>query len=80
MEGDSSEVSNSAIMEMLKEMSLRQAMFQNEVTKRLDDMHGYNVTRFDHLQNQVDELIKQQTSVDHYLNPDPNPDGMNEDH
>jgi hypothetical protein len=79
MEGDSSEVSNSAIMEMLKEMSLRQAMFQNEVTKRLDDMHGYNVTRFDHLQNQVDELIKQQTSVDHYLNPDPNPDGMNED-
>jgi hypothetical protein len=79
MEGDSSEVSNSAIMEMLKEMSLRQAMFQNEVTKRLDDMHGYNVTRFDHLQNQVDELIKQQTSVDHYLNPNLNPDGMNED-
>ncbi|WJX57309.1 hypothetical protein P8452_42881 [Trifolium repens] len=79
MEGDYSEVSNSAIMEMLKEMSLRQAMFQNEVTKRLDDMHGYNVTRFDHLQNQVDELVKQQTSVDHYLNPDPNPDGMNED-
>jgi hypothetical protein len=79
MEGDSPEVSNGAIMEMLKEMSLRQAMFQNEVTKRLDDIHGYNVTRFDHLQNQVDELIKQQTSVDHYLNPDPNPDGMNED-
>ena len=79
MEGNSSEVSNGAIMEMLKEMSLRQAMFQNEVTKRLDDMHGYNVTRFDHLQNQVDELIKQQTSVDHYLNPNLNPDGMNDD-
>ncbi|KAK2409192.1 hypothetical protein QL285_044640 [Trifolium repens] len=79
MDNDSSEVSNGAIMEMLKEMSLRQAMFQNEVTKRLDDMHGYNVTRFDHLQNQVDELIKQQTSVDHYLNPNLNPDGMNED-
>jgi hypothetical protein len=79
MEGNSSEVSNGAIMEMLKEMSLRQAIFQNEVTKRLDDMHGYNVTRFDHLQNQVDELIKQQTSVDHYLNPNLNLDGMNED-
>jgi hypothetical protein len=79
MEGESSEVSNGAIMEMLKEMSLKQDMFQSEVTKRLDNMHGYNVARFDHLQNQVDELIKQQTSVDQYLNPNQNPDDMNED-
>ncbi|KAK2409665.1 hypothetical protein QL285_045080 [Trifolium repens] len=59
MESDPLEVSNGAIMEMLKEMSLRQVKFQNEVTIRLDDMHAYNVSRFDHLQNQLDECIKQ---------------------
>jgi hypothetical protein len=79
MESDPSEISNGAIMEMLKEMSLRQVKFQNEVTIRLDDMHAYNVSRFDHLQNQLDECIKQQTPVDQYFNPNLNPDGMNDD-
>ncbi|KAK2410158.1 hypothetical protein QL285_045542 [Trifolium repens] len=78
MESNPSEVSNGAIMEMLKEMSLRQVKFQNEVTIRLDDMHAYNVSRFDHLQNQLDECIKQQTPVDQYFNPNLNPDGMND--
>ncbi|WJX24473.1 hypothetical protein P8452_13574 [Trifolium repens] len=73
LEGESSEVSNGAIMDMLKEMSLKQDMFQSEVTKRLDDMHGYNVTRLNHLQNQVNELIKHQTSIDQYLNSNQNP-------
>ncbi|KAK2417799.1 RNA-binding (RRM/RBD/RNP motifs) family protein [Trifolium repens] len=45
MEGGSSEVSNNAIMDMLKEMSLKQDMFQSNVNKRLEDMHSYNVAR-----------------------------------
>ncbi|KAK2374658.1 hypothetical protein QL285_075604 [Trifolium repens] len=79
MENDPSEISNGAIMEMLKEMSLRQVKFQNEVTIRLDDMHAYNISRFDHLQNQLDECIKQQTPIDQYFNSNLNPDGMNDD-
>jgi hypothetical protein len=79
MDNDPSEIGNGAIMEMLKEMSLKQAKFQNEITMRLDDMHAYNVSRFDHLQNQLDECIKQQTPVDQYFNSNQNPDGMNDD-
>ncbi|WJX13075.1 hypothetical protein P8452_03510 [Trifolium repens] len=79
MESESSEISNGAIMEMLKEMSLRQVKFQNEVTIRLDDMNAYNISRFDHLQNQLDECIKQQSPVDQYFNSNHNPDGMNDD-
>ncbi|KAK2396383.1 hypothetical protein QL285_058040 [Trifolium repens] len=79
MESDPSEISKGAIMEMLKEMSLRQVKFQNEVTIRLDDMHTYNISRFDHLQNQLDECIKQQTPIDQYFNSNQNPDGMNDD-
>ena len=60
-------------------MSLREVKFQNEVTIRLDDMHAYNISRFDHLQNQLDECIKQQTPIDQYFNSNPNPDGMNDD-
>jgi hypothetical protein len=78
MEGESSQVSNNAIMDMLKEMSLKQDMFQSNVNKRLEDMHSYNVARFDHLQNQVDELVKQNSSVDHYFNLNQQPDDMNE--
>jgi hypothetical protein len=78
MDNDPSEIGNGAIMEMLKEMSLKQAKFQNEITMRLDDMHAYNVSRFDHLQNQLDECIKQQTPVDQYFNSNHNPDGMND--
>ena len=73
-------MSNGAIMEMLKEMNLRQMHFQNEVTIRLNDMHTYNVSRFDHLQNQLDECIKQQAPIDQYFNSPPsNPDGMNDE-
>jgi hypothetical protein len=78
MEGESSQVSNNAIMDMLKEMSLKQDMFQSNVNKRLEDMHSYNVARFDNLQNQVDELVKQNSSVDHYFNLNQQPDDMNE--
>ncbi|KAK2370822.1 hypothetical protein QL285_083834 [Trifolium repens] len=80
MESDGSEISNGAIMEMLKEMNLRQMNFQNEVTIILNDMHAYNVSRFDHLQNQLYECIKQQAPIDQYFNSPPsNPDGMNDE-
>jgi hypothetical protein len=41
-------------------------------------MHVYNVARFDYLQNQLNEL-KQQPSVDQYLNLNQHPDDMNDD-